>query len=227
MKKNFYLIIDTETTMQNHVFDFGAIVFDTKGNIHREMGVIIKDFANEPLFHDEKSTLWNLERRQNQYANMLESGQRMYASVQAVNRWLDKVLAEYPDIMLLAYNLPFDLDKCDKSGIDLSRFVNKQCLWALANGIYADTKKYRQFCLENHYFNSRTEYGNMTYQTNAEVMTHYVTGINLDEPHTALEDCKGWEMPIMLDILKKKDWKNRAKSYNWRDRQLRDAFIAK
>ena len=32
-KKNYYLIIDTETTMQNTVYDFGALLVDQKGVI--------------------------------------------------------------------------------------------------------------------------------------------------------------------------------------------------
>lgn len=226
-KKNMYLIIDTETTMNDHVYDFGAVLCDRHGNVENTCSVILKDFANEPLFHDEKSTLWNLKLRQEQYNRMLENGRIMISSVQGVNRWLDKVLAKYPNVIAISYNEAFDKDKLIKSGIDISNFKEYLCLWQMAYGVHAHTKKYRQFVLDNHYFNNVTELGNATYQTNAEVMCHYVTGIKAIEEHTALADCRDFEMPILVDILKRKDWRKKMKAYNWRDCQLRDAFVAK
>jgi aryl-alcohol dehydrogenase-like predicted oxidoreductase len=59
---------------------------------------------------------------------------------------------------------------------------------------------------DNHYFNNRTDKGNMGYKTNAEVMAHYVIGNYSEEPHTALEDAQYYELPILVSILKKKNW---------------------
>lgn len=226
-KKQMYCIIDTETTMNDHVYDFGAVLCDRHGVIESECSVIIKDFADEPLFHDNKSTLWNLKLRQNHYAKMLENGRIMVSSVQGVNRWLDKVIAKYPNCIAVSYNAAFDKDKMLKSGIDFSRFNEYLCLWQMAYGFHGQTKKYRQFALENHYFNNVTDKGNATYQTDAEVMTHYVTGIKAIEEHTALADCKDFERPILVDILKRKNWREKMRAYNWRECQLKDAYTAK
>jgi len=40
MKKDYYLIIDTETTMNDKVADFGAVVIDRQGNIQTQCGVL-------------------------------------------------------------------------------------------------------------------------------------------------------------------------------------------
>jgi hypothetical protein len=226
-KKQMFLIIDTETTMEDHVYDFGAVLCDRHGTIESECSVILKDFANEPLFHDNQSTLWNLKLRQQKYANMLENGSIMVSSVQGVNRWLDRVIAKYPEVIAVSYNAAFDKDKLQKSGIDFSRFNEYLCLWQIAYGLHGQTKKYRQFTLENHYFNNVTDLGNATYQTNAEVMSHYVTGIKATEQHTALSDCKDFERHILVNVLKSKNWRKKMRPYNWRECQLKDAFIAK
>lgn len=229
-KKQFFLIIDTETTIDNTVADFAAVIVDLKGNIHKEMAVLINGhFDSKELFYDEKSkeSIWTkkgLEKRRNNYTNMLNNGQRMIASVNAINRWLDKAKSQF-DPELTAYNLPFDLDKCQNTGIDLSMFDKRFCLWQMAIGHFAKSKNYRRFVLDNHAFNSPTEFGNMSYKTNAEIMASFVSnGMLSPEPHTALEDIKFYELPILQAIMKKKNWREKQTPYNWRDYQVKDSF---
>lgn len=231
-KKQFFLIIDTESTINDHCADFGAMIVDRQGNIHKEVGILVGDFyQKESLFFDKnaKEQIWQLaglEKRNANYIKMVESGQRMIASVNAINRWLDKANAQYsPE--LTAYNLPFDLRICQNSGIDLSMFEKRFCLWQLAIGHFSNTKKYRQFVLQNHLFNPPTELGNMTFKTNAEVMASFLNNEMLPpEPHTALEDIKFYELPILTAILKRKDFRKKEKAYNWRDFQVKNNFVA-
>jgi hypothetical protein len=232
-KKQFFLIVDTETTVSDTVYDFGALVVDRQGNIYASCAVIVAESKDLELFFDPTAArggLWSRQyaaEKKAKYSTMLESGARMVASVNAVNRWLEKVKAKY-DPMLTAYNVAFDRSKCGNTNIDLAIFTQSFCLWHLACETYAKTKAYRQFVLENHNFGARTQYGNMTYKTNAEVMAHFVTGVYSDEPHTALEDAQFYELPILVAILKKKNWKEKiGVAYNWRDYQLKDAFVAK
>ncbi len=231
-KKQFFLIADTETTIDNTVADFGAVICDLQGNIHKEMAVLIKgEFDAKSLFYDVKSRdeIWTkrgLEKRMANYVGMLNSGQRMLASANAVNRWLDQAINQYSPA-LTAYNLAFDLDKCQNTGIDLSRFTDRFCLWQLSIGHFGNTKAYKKFVLNNHLFNSPTELRNMTYKTNAEVMASFIAGELLPaEPHTALEDAKFYELPILKAIVKRKKWRDKIKPYNWRDFQVRDNFDA-
>lgn len=230
-KKQYFLIIDTETTIENHVFDFGAILTDRKGSIIKECAVIVKDFSTETLFYDKQaSDIWGLQglkRRTENYQRMLDNGSRMLASVNAINRWLERVNAEYqPE--LTAYNLAFDLDKMQKSGIACEIFERRFCLWHMAAGHFAQSKAYRDFVLQNHLFNAPTKFGNMSFKTNAEVMASFINGAMLpEEPHTALEDAKFYELPILSAIVKRKGWREKSRPYNWQDYQVRDKFAAK
>ena len=231
-KKQFFLIIDTESTINDHCADFGAMIVDKQGNIHKEIAILVGDFyQKEQLFFDKnaKEQIWQLaglKRREDNYINMVNSGQRMIASVNAINRWLDKANMQYhPE--LTAYNLPFDLRICENSGIDLSMFEKRFCLWQLAIGHYGNTKKYKNFILQNHAFNSPTDKGNMTFKTNAEIMASFINGAMLPpEPHTALEDIKFYELPILQSIIKKRNWKEKQMPYNWQAFQVKDHFIS-
>ena len=238
-KRDYFLLVDTETTQDSLVADFGAIVCDRKGRIYKECAVLVNgiytDMKNHPLFFtSDPEGIWSKKGQDQRYMNytkMLEGGTRMLASVGAINRWLDKVKAHF-NPYLTAYNLSFDLDKASKTGIDLAQFSNKQfCLWHAAFNKWAHTKHYRKFILSQHAFNPPTDLGNMSYKTNAEVMARFVTGNpNLeDEPHTALEDIKYYELPILLKLLKttkKKEWLN-PNPFNWKKVQVKDWFTAK
>lgn len=230
-KKQYFLILDTETTIEDHVYDFGAILVDRKGSIIKECSVIVRDFSDETLFYDKNAAdVWGLaglKRRTENYAKMLETGSRMLASVNAVNRWLEKINVEYvPE--LTAYNLAFDAAKCANSGIDINIFEKRFCLWHMACGHFANSKAYKRFIVENHLFNAPTALGNMSFKTNAEVMASFLNGSMLPpEPHTAIEDAKFYELPILQKIVNRKNWRETLKPYNWKDYQVREHFTVK
>lgn len=233
-KRDYFLIVDTETTQEQHVADFGAIVVDKKGKIYSECAVIVNNyFLKEELFWNGDAGIFGrttLEKRTNHYKNMVKQGSRMVASVAAINRWLEKVNAKYSPI-LTAYNLSFDMDKCLNSAIDLAMFDKSFCLWHAAFSKWAMKKQYKQFILENHFFKNPTEYGNMSYSTNAETMARFVLGNpNIeDEPHTAYEDAKLYELPILLKLVnstKKTDYMNPI-PFDWRKIQVKNHFSVK
>ena len=229
-KKQFFLIVDTETTNDDCVYDFGAVVCDSKGVIFASCAVILAESVDKGLFVDPTAKgIWSKAyavEKKAKYADMLASGSRMLASSNAVNRWLEKANAKYSP-KLTAYNIGFDRSKCANSNIDLSIFSDSFCLWHLATEIFAKTKNYRAFVLHNHFFGNRTQFGNMTYKTNAEVMAHFLTGNEISEPHTALEDAQFFELPILMACIKKKNWKEKTGvPYNWRSFQLKDNFTA-
>jgi len=239
-KKQFICIIDTETTRTDKVADFAAVVVDRKGNTTAQCAVLVAGVYNNreshPLFYDNSApvdSIWNrdsLSKRYDVYSRMLEGGSRMLASASAINRWLDRVKVNY-DPFLTAYNLPFDVDKCEKTGIDLTGFSKRFCLWAAAADIWAQSKKYREFVLDVHGFNNPTKFGNMSYKANAEIMARFLLG-NPDlpnEPHTALEDIIDYELPILRAITKRRALKNLVdlKKPDWRQMQVKNHFIAK
>jgi len=239
-KKEFFCIVDTETTNDDLVADFAAVICDRKGKIYAQCGILVAGIFternNHPLFYDYNSpidSLWNqsnLDRRYTNYARMVESGARMVASAGAINRWLDKAVASF-NPYLTAYNLPFDANKCANTGIDLTRFSNRFCLWAAAADRFAYTKAYKNFVLSTHGFNNPTAKGNMTYKANAEIMARFVLGNPdlADEPHTALEDIIFYELPILTATVKRKKIKDfiGLSSPAWQSMQVKDHFTSK
>lgn len=230
-KKQYFLIIDTETTITDKVADFGAVICDRNGSIVNQCAVMVNGvFGIDELFYNrDANSIWSrasIDRRMSKYNGMLESGQRMLASTNAINRWLDKVNTKY-NPTLTAYNIAFDKSKCQNTNIDLSMFQNSFCLWAAAVGSICNTKAYRQFVLDNHLFNARTQKGNMTFSTTAESVTGFLSGNLTDEPHTSLEDIIGYELPTLVHILKKKGWKEKITPYSWNAHQVNQHFKAK
>jgi len=230
-KKQYFAILDTETTMQDTVADFAIIIVDREGTIYNQCAVLVSGhYNNFELFHDKAANdIWGydgLNKRKSQYINMLDNGTRMLASTNAINKWINQAIGKY-NPTLTAYNIAFDKAKCLNTNIDLSGFNSEFCLWQAAVGNICNTKKFRQFALSNHAFNKVTAHGNMTFQTNAEIVCGFINGQFIKEPHTALEDAKDFELPILTTILKKRDWKNNIKPYSWREFQTKDWFTAK
>lgn len=229
-KKQFFLIVDMETTITDKVADFGAVICDRKGVIAAQCAVMVNDvYGIDPLYYNEQAgELWtkkSLEVRMARYNDMLVTGARMLASVAAINRWLEKAAAKY-DPELTAYNLPFDASKCNNTGIDLNMFSKRFDLWAAAVGNICNTKAFKNFVLQNHRFNNPTDKGNMTFKTDAETVTGYLSGKMTDEPHTSLEDIIGYELPTLVHILKKKNWRKNVTPYAWSAHQVKDHFKA-
>lgn len=232
MRKQHFLIVDVETTIKQHVADFGAVLTDRKGNIIKKCAVLTSEyFLTEELFFDPsslKTSIWSrmsLEKRHNKYKQLITSGQRIIASTGKINRWLEKVNTKYkPEIT--AYNFAFDFHKCMESNIDLTIFENSFCLWHLASYKFAKTKKYLNFILANHYFNPPTKLGNMTYKTDAETMTRFITGNFEPEPHTSIEDIILYELPILVKIVNTRKWREKIKKYDWQNFQVKNHYTA-
>ena len=227
-QKQYFAILDTETTINDTVADIGIVIVDRKGNIYNQMAVLVKgQFDTVELFYDNRAAgMWSFDYAQQKrkaYNEMLNNGTRMLATVSAINTWIQKCIAVY-NPTLTAYNLAFDVSKCHNTLIDLNGFNSRFCLWQAAVGNICNTAKYKQFVLDNHRFNKPTDKGNMTFQTNAEVVCGYITGTLIDEPHTAIEDAINFELPILTHILKKRNWKDNITPYDWNKFQVRNHF---
>jgi len=159
-KKNFYMIVDTETTINNTVADLGIIICDKNGNIEKSLGVLVKGhYDTMELFHDKNANdIWGyggLIKRKAAYVEMLDNGSRMLASVNAINNWIAQAIGKYnPEIT--AYNLAFDKDKLKNTGIDITGVKSEFCLWQAAVGTICNTKLFRNFALQNDAFNNGT-----------------------------------------------------------------------
>lgn len=238
-KRDYFLTIDTETAVNGKVADFAAVISDKKGNVYNKCAVLVNgvftDQQNNPLFFDPSASgdsIWSKQGAAKRYAlyqDMVANGSRMIASTAAINRWLEKANVQYSPY-LTAYNVAFDIDKCEKTAIDLTMFdpSRRFCLWHAAYNKWAHTKAFRQFVLDAHAFNTPTDLGNMSFKTNAEIMARFILGAPdlPDEPHTALEDIIDYELPILSRLVqttKKKVWLN-PEPFNWRNVQVKEWF---
>ena len=54
MKKQYFAILDTETTINDTVADFAIVICDRQGKIYNQCAVLVKDHFNTmQLFHDK------------------------------------------------------------------------------------------------------------------------------------------------------------------------------
>jgi hypothetical protein len=230
-KKQFFAILDTETTINDTVADFAIVIVDREGKIYNQCAVLIAGhYDTMSLFYDKNATgLWSKDyahKKRDNYEKMITDGTRMLASVNAINKWINQAIGKY-NPSLTAYNLAFDLSKCANTGIDLSGFNQKFCLWQAAVGNICNKKAFKQFALDNHQFNNATSKGNMTFKTNAEIVCGFINNNIIDEPHTALEDARDFELPILTHIIKKRNWQDNIKPYAWQDFQVKDHYTAR
>jgi len=202
--RHFYLIVDTETTKRGTVADFGAVVITKQGRIVEQFGAMVHGhFGKLPLFSDpsaDPDAFWSeqsAQRRAKNYDDMLESGERSIASPQLINQWLARVNAQYSPA-LTAYNLVFDLGKCRNTRINLGIFGTRFCLLKAAKKQIGTLAEYHDFCNAHGFLTAKLRNPSMT----ADTMAKFIFGTGLqDEPHTALEDARDYEAPILTKIL--------------------------
>jgi DNA polymerase III epsilon subunit-like protein len=202
MKKHTYLIVDTETTKNQTVADFGAVIMTRNGNIVEQFGAMVGGhFGKMPLFSDPNANpddFWSeqsAKRRAKHYDDMLERGERSISSPALINKWLERVCGQH-DPVLTAYNIAFDFGKCRNTDIDLGIFGSRFCLMKAAKRHFVN-EDYMRFCIENRRL---TPTGLAS--TTADSMATYIIGNDLaPEPHTALEDARDYEAVILAKIL--------------------------
>ncbi len=225
-----FIIVDTETTCEDTVADFAAVICDAKGRVLDSIAVmVLGEFDRVDLFYLNQGKQWSrdaAERKRIKYNSMIDAGERVLASKAYINRWLWSAAMRF-DPVLTAYNLAFDAGKCHATAINLDMFPNRFCLWHAAASNICNQKKYRKFVMENHLFNAPTEKHNMTFQTNAEAVFGFINDGMVAEPHTALEDARDFELPILMQVIKRKTWRENIKPYAWQDWQVNKHFVAK
>ena len=190
--KHYYLIVDVETTGDQRVADFGAVVVDRKGNVIASLAVLVEGIFGEADFH---WALGNPKLTLAKYREILERGERAIASPAYINRWLAEINAAYAPV-LTAYNIGFDWGKCRNTGIDLAMFSRRFDLMMAAKTVIVPTAEYEAACYENGWF---TDGGKLS--SKADHVARFIDPTLPAEPHTALEDARDYEAVILHSII--------------------------
>ena len=190
--KHFYLIVDVETTGDERVADFGAVVVDRAGNIVASLGVLVEGIFGRTDFH---WSLGNPKTTQKKYEGMITDGHRALATPAYINRWLAEINATYSPV-LTAYNIGFDWGKCRNTGIDLGIFSQRFCLWQASKLVICNEPDYLTAVDENDWYTPTGLVG-----TKADYVARYLDPTLPIEPHTALEDARDYEAVILNYLI--------------------------
>ena len=184
-KKQFHTIVDCETTNDNLVADFGAVVVDRNGKVWAEFGALLDD-SN---FH---FALGSKKKVQEKYNRLMELGYRCDANVAYINNWLNFVRETF-NPTLTAYNIGFDMGKCRNTGINLDQFKDRFCLMKLAKSVIVETPEYQAWAYAENMLTPSL--GKPS--AKADAVAKYLDPTLPDEPHTALEDARDYEALIL------------------------------
>ena len=183
--KQFHTIVDCETTNDNLVADFGAVVVDRNGKVWAEFGALLDD-SN---FH---FALGSKKKVQEKYNRLMELGYRCDANVAYINNWLNFVRETF-NPTLTAYNIGFDMGKCRNTGINLDQFKDRFCLMKLAKSVIVETPEYQAWAYAENMLTPSL--GKPS--AKADAVAKYLDPTLPDEPHTALEDARDYEALIL------------------------------
>ena len=225
-KKNYYGIIDTETTggLDNPlVYDLALTISDKVGNVtFSKMWLIEEILTNKKkmksAYYAEKLPL---------YRSMYKKDKNLLVPFKVAKQELNHALETYKVTFVSAYNLAFDLralkytnyklDYESAGGWDMCKFIAKKYqyvdIWSAACETLYQQRGYSKMA---DLYNWVTEYGNI--KTNAECGYAYISkNYGYKEEHTALADTL-IEKEILIRCLrtKQKYTKNRLVGSPWR-----------
>lgn len=193
MKKNFYLVLDTETANsveQPLPYDIGFAVIDKQGNFYEKHSFVIADVY---CGHKELMQTAYYSEKIPMYEKDLKEGKRKLVSLFTAKKTLEQVIKKYNIKEFYAYNALFDKKALnnDLRYITKSKYrwflpygVEVKCIMAIACQLLMLRPSYVKFCLKN---NLLTEKGNIS--TSAETCYKYITkNCDFVESHTGLED---------------------------------------
>lgn len=193
MRKNYYIVLDTETANgleDSLTYDIGFAVIDKKGNVYETHSYIIKDiFVHMP---DLMQTAYYADKI-SVYIADLDSGTRQLKTFFEVRRILLDVLKKYNIKAVMAHNARFDINALNTTIRYLTKskvryfFPYGTTIWdtlAMARTTIGKQKTYIRWCADNNYLTK-----NGAVKLTAEILYRYITfNPNFIEAHTGLED---------------------------------------
>ena len=175
------------------------------------MNVILKEQIHDELFYNDSFKDFSkkmLKTKHVFYNKQINEGKIQIVSYKAVNAYIDKLCAKYPNITFVAYNVSFDVRVLALSGVTIP--AKTFCLW-YASSIFFKRKGYINFCIKGLHFSPRC-----IMLTSCEVLMKYLN-INEKHRHFASFDVND-EIQVLAYLLRQKqvisvcayDWKKYA-----------------
>jgi hypothetical protein len=193
------VIADTETIglWPKHIYDFGYIIQDRKGNTLFESSYLIEEVITDA---NKMMGAFYAKKLFTHYLPLVDAGM---ISIKPFSEVYDEFIQATSDFnvdVLSAYNLGFDLRAIreTKKFLGYKNFLQGDYklldIWQFACEVLLNRPTYKKLADQQKWISAK---GN--YRTNAEVTHNYITG-NIDgvEAHTALCDAR-----LEGEILKK------------------------
>ena len=224
LKKKIYAIFDTETVgslARPLVYDLGVIITDKSGVAHlRHRWLVGEVLSNTPLM--QSSEFLPPARFQNYQALASVFGT---VPLELVRAEVNQILEEHDVDVISAYNLQFDLRALNNT---VRQYLHPKTefftsdyqlldLWNMACDSIFQQKTFRKRAVANGW---TTDKGN--YKTSAEIAYRYISGIDYQHPHTALEDCDTETAIFAHCKRQKKKVEYGIKANPWRKVQKRE-----
>lgn len=203
MKKNYYVVLDTETCngiMVNNkldlscslVYDIGWAIVDKKGEVYEKRSFIIKD-----IFYDEKSLMKTAyyAKKIPMYLKEIKEKKRQVEKYFYVKKALKQDCKKYYIKAIIAHNAAFDVNAVNTTQRWLTKSRYRFFLpygieiWdtlIMAQDTIGQERGYKHFCERHGYM---TKHKIPRPRLTAEILYKYITGdYDFIESHTGLED---------------------------------------
>lgn len=200
-RKNYYLMLDTETAntfankdgnldISNALFyDFGFAVIDKKGRIYKTCSFVNKDVF---LMHDLMQSAYYAKKIPAYWKDLAE-GKRIMATTYEIRKEVLDTIKEYNIVAVVAHNARFDYNAANVT----QRYITKSKYryffpygikifdtLRMARQILGKQPTYKKWCERNGYMTKNNQP-----RLTAEIIYRYISGKDeFDESHTALED---------------------------------------
>ena len=205
MEKDFFIVLDTETTNSIDdplAYDVGFAVVNDEGRVFEAYSFVVaevfldKELMESAYFKEKIPMYWE----------DIKAGRRTLAKLSTISRILARTMKKYNTNIICAHNARFDY----RSTNTTQRFLtSSKYRYFFPYGVEIwDTLKmarkafnnsqYDEFCYNNNYI---TKNGRKRYT--AEILYRFITNnIDFEESHTGLEDVL-IEKEILAECLKR------------------------
>ena len=205
MEKDFFVVLDTETTNSIDdplAYDIGFAVVNDEGRVFEAYSFVVA----EVFFDKELMESAYFKEKIPMYWEDIKAGRRTLAKLSTISKTLARIMKKYDTNIICAHNARFDY----RSTNTTQRFLTSSKyryffpygveIWdtlKMARKAFDDSQ-YDEFCYNNNYI---TKNGRKRYT--AEILYRFITNnIDFEESHTGLEDVL-IEKEILAECLKR------------------------